>query len=348
MIDEVSFRVQAGNGGKGAVHFRREKYAPRGGPDGGDGGDGGSVYFVSDLNLTTLRFFSGKDRFTAEHGRRGGMARKHGENGEDIELRVPVGTVVEVVSGKDESKGVLYADLDTRDMRVCVARGGHGGRGNWYFRSPTNTTPRTAEPGIPGEARWLRLSLKVLAQVGLVGLPNAGKSTLLSILTAAKPAIAAYPFTTVSPNLGVLTEYSASLVIADIPGLIEGASRGKGLGIAFLKHIERCELLVYVLFPEDWVLAGISGERKIGETIWKQREQLRAELAAFSPRLLQLPALMVLNKIDLLSQEEIASIRRFFRTKRITIIPISAATLANIDGLRRAIVRQYTKIHNSK
>jgi GTP-binding protein len=158
MIDEAVFAVKGGNGGDGVVHFRREKYAPRGGPDGGDGGDGGSVYFVSDPNLTTLRFFSGKDRFAARHGQRGGKARKHGENGEDIELRVPVGTVVEVVSGKDESKGVLYADLDTRDMRVCVARGGHGGRGNWYFRSPTNTTPRTAELGTPGEARWLHLA----------------------------------------------------------------------------------------------------------------------------------------------------------------------------------------------
>ena len=347
MIDEAVFAVKGGNGGDGVVHFRREKYAPRGGPDGGDGGDGGSVYVVSDPNLTTLRFYSGKDRFAARHGQRGGKARKHGENGEDIELRVPVGTVVEVVSGRDASKGALFADLDRRDMRVCVARGGRGGRGNWYFRSPTNTTPRTAEPGTSGEARWLSLSLKVLAQVGLVGLPNAGKSTLLSILTAAKPAIAAYPFTTVSPNLGVLTEYSASLVIADIPGLIEGASRGKGLGIAFLKHIERCELLVYVLFPEDWVLGGILGERNIGETIWKQREQLRAELAAFSPRLLQLPALYVLNKIDLLSEEEIRSIRRFFRTKRVALIPISVATLSNIDGLRRAIVRQYNKVHNS-
>lgn len=347
MIDEVIFSVKGGDGGDGSVHFRREKYVPRGGPDGGDGGDGGSVFFVSDPNLTTLRFYSGKDRFVAQKGRHGGKSKKHGEDGEDIELRVPVGTVVEVVSGKDAERGEFYADLKAGDMRVCVAHGGQGGRGNWHFKSPTNTTPRTAEPGTPGEARWLRLSLKVLAQVGLVGLPNAGKSTLLSILTAAKPAIAAYPFTTVSPNLGVLTANSASLIIADIPGLIEGASRGKGLGIAFLKHIERCELLVYVLFPEDWVLAGAPGERKLGETIWQQQEQLRVELSAFSPLLLQLPSIIVLNKIDLLSDKEVTDIRRVFRDQRVALIPISAATLANIEALKRAIVNQYKDTRRS-
>lgn len=393
MIDEVIFSVKGGDGGDGLVHFRREKYVPRGGPDGGNGGNGGSVFLVSDPNLTTLRFFSGKDRFTAQKGRHGGKAKKHGEDGEDISLRVPVGTEVYELGSvngnllgrkryaienseyiersarrfvlrqaqdsawpSDQRKFVhlppreeekKIADLDKPDMRVCVARGGRGGRGNWHFKSPTNTTPRTAEPGAPGETRWLRLSLKVLAQVGLVGLPNAGKSTLLSILTAARPSIAPYPFTTVSPNLGVMKSGSASLVVADIPGLIEGASRGKGLGIAFLKHIERCELLVYVLFPEDWVLGLASEERNLGEILWQQREQLRAELAAFSPQLPHLPSIRVLNKIDLLSDEEIKDIRRSFRAKRVAIIPISAATLANISALRRAIVKQYKEAHNT-
>lgn len=346
MIDEVTFRVQAGNGGKGAVHFRREKYVPRGGPDGGDGGDGGSVYLQADENINTLLWFSGRDRFEAKNGKRGMKAKKNGENADDVVLTVPVGTVVEAKTHSAELN--VVADLNEHGKQVCVARGGRGGRGNWHFKSPTNTTPRTAEPGIPGEARWLRLSLKVLAQVGLVGLPNAGKSTLLSILTAAKPAIAPYPFTTVSPNLGVMTAGSVSLVIADIPGLIEGAHRGKGLGIAFLKHIERCELLVFVLFPEDWVLGLASEERNLGEILWQQREQLRAELASFRPQLLKLPSITVLNKIDLLSQEEVTDIRRFFRAKRVVLIPVSGATLANIEGFRRAIVRLYNKVHNSK
>lgn len=342
MVDEVMIGVKAGDGGNGKVSFRREKFVPRGGPDGGDGGNGGSIGVESDANLATLQHFASRQRFVAENGGDGGGARKTGKNGSDIVLRVPVGTVVELQIGSAALQ--LLADLDKPGMRVWVVRGGRGGQGNSFFRSSTNQAPRTAEKGKLGEARWLRLTLKVLAQVGLVGLPNAGKSTLLSVLTAAKPEIAAYPFTTLSPNLGVLKMGRASLVLADIPGLIEGASKGKGLGVAFLKHVERCELLVYVLFPEETLLFQAEEGVALVGGLWEQREEVRREMRAYNPRLSELPSITVVNKIDLLSEKQVESILRFFRRKKISILPISAATLKNIEELKRKMVRGYRSV----
>lgn len=367
MIDEVIFTVKAGDGGSGAVTFRREKYVPKGGPDGGDGGDGGSVWLEADENMNTLLWFSGKHKFEAENGKRGMKAKKHGEDGDDIVLKVPVGTIVEeifrqsgvsqnsrsasfdktqdkqddaadlesvsaVSSGDDK---IVLADLDKHGKRLCVARGGKGGRGNDWFKSPTNTTPRNAEDGEKGEEKLIRLSLKVLADLGLVGLPNAGKSTLLSVLTAARPQIADYPFTTLSPNLGVVKRSSKSNLIADIPGLIEGAHKGKGLGIKFLKHIERCKLLVYVLFPENEWLSEKFSNKEIGERLLKQLKTVKKELEEFNKKLLKVPELVVLNKIDLLNEKIVKEIVSVFKKKKIELMPVSGATTENVEELKR-------------
>lgn len=332
MIDEARFLVKAGDGGDGIVNFRREKYVLKGGPDGGDGGDGGSIFLQVDAHLNTLRFFMGKDRFEAKAGQRGGRAKKHGKNSEDVVLRVPLGTVV-----TEAKTNKALVDLDQKKMRFCIVRGGRGGRGNWYFRSPSNTTPRQAERGRKGEEKEVMLKLKVLAQIGLVGLPNAGKSTLLSVLTKAKPEIASYPFTTLSPNLGVMEvgKNRDGLVIADIPGLIEGASKGKGLGIQFLKHIERCQVLVYMLYPEDQTLK-LTG-KKMGQQLWQQQEKVRNELKAFNPRLLKLPSLVVVNKIDLLGEKQRRAIKAYFKTKKQNLILISAVTKEGLEGLKRKL-----------
>jgi len=327
MIDEVRFLVKAGDGGDGKVSFRREKYVAKGGPDGGDGGQGGSIYLEVDPNLNTLRSFAGKDRFKAENGQPGGSAKKHGKNAKDLVLKAPLGTVV-----YDAQTDELLVDLNQSQKRFCFARGGQGGRGNWYFRSSTNTTPRQAEKGEKGEKRKIFLKLKVLAQIGLVGLPNAGKSTLLSVLTRAKPEIASYPFTTLSPNLGVLQAANKNdLVIADIPGLIEGASQGKGLGIRFLKHIERCRLLVYVLYPEDHCLE-LTG-KKLAQELWQQKQKVRVEIKNFNPYLLKLPSLTVVNKKDILSEEQVKAIKKHFKAKKEAVLIISAATKENLETL---------------
>ena len=328
MIDEVRFLVKAGDGGHGKVNFRREKYVTKGGPDGGDGGNGGSIYLEVDPNLNTLRFFSGKDRFKAENGQPGGKAKKHGKNGKDLVLRAPLGTMVH-----DAQTNQFLVDLNQSQKHFCLVRGGQGGRGNWHFRSPTNTTPRQAEKGEKGEEKEVFLKLKVLAQIGLVGLPNAGKSTLLSVLTRAKPKIASYPFTTLLPNLGVLQAANKSdLVVADIPGLIEGASQGKGLGIRFLKHIERCRLLVYMLYPEDHCLE-LSG-KKLTQEIWRQKQKVQAELKNFNPHLLKLPSLTVINKKDILSEKQVKTVKNHFKAKKEKILVISAATKENLGVLK--------------
>lgn len=388
MIDEVKFKVKAGNGGDGMVHFRREKYVPKGGPDGGDGGEGGSVFIEADENLNTLWWFAGRDKFEAKDGRPGMKARKHGEDGEDVVLKVPVGTEVmalrlsgsshrsrsaqgdklaleSLASLSRRGKWERVADLDHHGVRVCVARGGRGGRGNWYFRSASNQTPREAEPGEKGEERLIKLSLKVLADIGLVGLPNAGKSTLLSVLTAAKPEIADYPFTTLSPNLGVVKtglrgqgtgdrgrglgfrgqgagpSGERNLILADIPGLIEGASEGKGLGIKFLKHIERCKLLVYVLFPTDEMLALELSGKEMGEELWKQKLVVKKEIEEFNPKILKLPEMTVLNKIDLLEKKKVEDIDKYFKKKQVDLLAISAVTKSGIKELQKEIFRNY-------
>jgi len=287
-IDEARIYVKAGDGGNGCVSFRREKYVPRGGPDGGDGGDGGDVVFVVDTNLNTLVKFKYRQHFRAERGKHGRGACKHGRNGEDVVVSVPPGTVV-----RDADTGEVLADLSEPEDRVVVARGGRGGRGNARFATPTRQAPRRADRGFSGEERNIHLELKLLADVGLVGFPNAGKSTFLSRVSSAHPKIADYPFTTLQPNLGIV-EYGdmKTLVMADIPGIIEGAHEGKGLGLRFLRHIERTKVLLFLI------------ECTSGNPV-EDYEKLVDELARFSGRLLEKPRLVALTKIDLLPPEEL-------------------------------------------
>lgn len=329
MIDDVRITVKAGDGGDGKVSFRRLKFLPKGGPDGGDGGAGGSVYLVGNKDLNTLSHFMGKKRFAAKPGGSGGGNNCHGKNGENIEVAVPLGTVV---NGTDE---VLK-----HGERLLVARGGRGGRGNDAFKSSKNQTPMVAEKGQVGEEKNLHLELKLLANIGLVGLPNAGKSTLLSVLTRARPAIGDYPFTTLSPNLGVMVGYGGtSLVLADIPGLIEGAGQGKGLGHEFLRHVERCSVLVFVLSVEEHTLFDAAlCEHDKAETVIQQYVLLRKELKEFHPDLLKKKVIVGLNKCDLYSESLTKRVVRLFKDQDIAVIPFSAATHDGVEKLRETLL----------
>ncbi len=280
--DEAKINVKSGDGGDGCVAFRREKYVPHGGPSGGDGGKGGDVVLAVNPHLNTLYYFSRKRHFKAERGQHGRGKNQTGASGADLVVEVPPGTIV-----RDADTGGLLADLTDLDQRFVAARGGRGGRGNARFATATNQAPRMAERGGPGEERWLELELKLLADVGLVGLPNAGKSTLLAAVSAARPKIADYPFTTLQPNLGVvvLDDYT-SIVLADIPGLIEGASQGAGLGHEFLRHVERTRLLVHLLDGA-------------GEDPLEAFDTINAELAAFDQQLAAKPQIVAFNKMDL-------------------------------------------------
>jgi len=320
MIDFARITIKAGDGGDGRVSFRREKFVPKGGPDGGDGGRGGSVYFETDKDLNTLKPFQFQKVFSAQNGEAGGKNKRHGADGSDLIIKVPVGTVVN-----------KELDLVKEDQKVCLAKGGDGGRGNWQFRSPTMTTPRIAEAGIMGEAKQLTLELKLLADVGLIGLPNSGKSTLLSVLTKAKPKIADYPFTTLEPNLGVLRLTRSNLVIADIPGLIEGASRGRGLGIEFLRHIERCKILVHILDGAKLL---------ISEVLLKDYQTVRNELASYSTSLIDKPEIVVLNKIDVLNKKQIRAAMTTLKKTKKPVIGISAASHENLEELKKELGRR--------
>jgi len=320
MIDFARITIKAGDGGDGRVSFRREKFVPKGGPDGGDGGRGGSVYFETDKDLNTLKPFQFQKVFSAQNGEAGGKNKRHGADGSDLIIKVPVGTVVN-----------KELDLVKEDQKVCLAKGGHGGRGNWQFRSPTMTTPRIAEAGSKGEAKQLTLELKLLADVGLIGLPNSGKSTLLSVLTKAKPKIADYPFTTLEPNLGVLRLTRSNLVIADIPGLIEGASRGRGLGIEFLRHIERCKILVHILDGAKLL---------ISEVLLKDYQTVRNELASYSTSLIDKPEIVVLNKIDVLNKKQIRAAMTTLKKTKKSVIGISAASHENLEELKKELGRR--------
>ncbi len=280
-IDFTKIHVKAGDGGSGCVSFRREKFIPKGGPDGGDGGKGGDVVFVADENLHTLQDIVHHRIFRARNGEKGLGQNSSGKNAEDIVIHVPVGTII-----KNETTDALLADLVENGQRVAIAKGGRGGHGNSRFKSPTNRTPRQFTPGEPGEERFVSLELKVLADVGLVGFPNAGKSTLLASVSAAKPKIANYPFTTLTPNLGIvkLKEFK-SLVIADIPGLIEGAHEGKGLGIQFLKHIERTKVLAFLIDVQS-------------ENIEREYATVKQELKLFNKELLKRRRIVILTKLD--------------------------------------------------
>ena len=285
-VDEASIKVEAGNGGKGSVSFRREKYVPKGGPDGGDGGDGGSIYLRVDEGVNTLADFRFHRRFKAANGRGGAGQNMTGASGEDLYIAVPVGTEI-----ADLNTGETLGDLTQPGETLMVARGGQGGRGNTRFKSSVNRAPRQSTPGQSGEARHLQLSLKLLADVGLLGAPNAGKSTLTRALSAARPKVADYPFTTLHPQLGVVrVDQDASFVVADIPGLIEGAAEGAGLGIQFLRHLERNRLLLHL------VDAGAGPEG--GDPVATFRT-VAAELGRYSERLAALPRWLVINKIDL-------------------------------------------------
>jgi GTP-binding protein len=318
--DRAKIYVTAGDGGDGAATFRREAHVPRGGPDGGDGGRGGHIYLLADPHLNTLLQFRDQRRFKAQRGGNGGTARKHGRDGQDLTIRVPPGTVARV-----ELDGETYEiDLEHPGMRLLAARGGKGGLGNVHFATSTHQVPRIAELGQPGEAYEVELELKLLADVGLVGFPNAGKSTLLSIISAAKPKIGDYPFTTLQPNLGVVGIGDFSFVVADIPGLIEGAHRGVGLGFDFLRHVERTRLLIHVVDA-----AGVDGRDPLDDY-----RQINEELRLYQPELAQRPQIVALNKADLPeAQANIPRLRAAVEQADTEVFEISAATRAGVDAL---------------
>ncbi len=328
-IDEATITVKAGDGGNGCVSFRREKFIPFGGPDGGDGGDGGSVWLLGDEGLNTLADFRFQRRFEAKRGENGHGRNRTGKSGADLEVPVPVGTQV-----FDADTGELIGDVIRSGQRLLVAQGGFHGLGNTRYRSATNRAPRQSKPGTPGDLRMLKLELKVLADVGLLGLPNAGKSTLLRQVSAAEPKVADYPFTTLHPQLGVVrVGLNQSFVMADIPGLIEGASEGAGLGIRFLKHLARTRLLLHLIdvAPPDPDLDPLEAI----DTVVAELEQYSAELA-------RLPRWLVLNKVDLLDEDALAALRERASEKLPAgqpLFAISAATGAGVDALMQAVMR---------
>ena len=317
-IDTATIWLHAGKGGDGAVTFHREKFVAAGGPDGGDGGRGGDIIFVADDNLSTLMDFRYKRKYTAPDGENGRAKRMSGADGDDLVIRVPRGTVL-----KEAETDLVVADL-TGSEPVVVARGGRGGWGNSHFATPTRQIPKFAKPGMPGEDIQVKLELKLIADVGLIGFPNVGKSTLISTISAAKPKIANYHFTTLVPTLGVVSVgEGASFVCADIPGLIEGASEGVGLGHDFLRHVERCRLLLHVV--------DVSGS-ECREPV-EDFEKINEELAKFSPELAQRPQIVVGNKCDLATKEQIESFRSYVEGKGLTFVPISAATMQGVREL---------------
>jgi len=327
-IDEASIAVAAGAGGDGCVSFRREKFVPLGGPDGGNGGRGGSVVIVGDPGLATLTALRHRRKWKAESGRRGAGANKTGRSGRDLEIRVPLGTIVRDSRAPDDAAPL--ADITTEGERFIVVRGGRGGAGNARFKTSTRQTPDFAKPGIPGESRKLRLSLKLLADIGLVGLPNAGKSTLLRRLSHARPRVASYPFTTLYPVLGVVEHDYRRFVVADIPGLIEGASRGAGLGDRFLRHIERTRVLVHLV--------------DVGNALLEARDPIadydaiRAELGSYELDLLDRIELIALTKVDLVADRELLDeVEAKLRERERVICRISSATGEGIEALIAAI-----------
>jgi GTP-binding protein len=348
-VDEVEITVAAGDGGRGAMSFRREKFVPRGGPDGGDGGNGGSVYLVASPHLNTLVNYRFQPEHEAERGKHGSGAKRTGANGADLELEVPIGTLVyakriEVEGDQPEQSGVvgparsqgapdedwqLVADLAAAGQRALVARGGKGGLGNAHFATSTNRAPRKWQPGLPGDAFRLRLHLKLLADVGLVGFPNAGKSTLISRISAARPKIGDYPFTTLTPNLGVVTmSGDRSFVVADVPGLIEGAHEGHGLGDRFLKHLERTKVLVHLVD-----VSGVSGRDPVSDL-----DVLRRELVLFDEELAAKPQLVAATKMDAVVDERLVGpLEERARALDLPFFRISAVTGAGLESLLETV-----------
>lgn len=327
LYDRAKIVVQAGKGGNGAITFRREKYVPRGGPDGGDGGKGGDVILRVDLSENTLARFRFQNLFEAENGGNGQKAKRHGKNGSDRIVLVPAGTII-----RDVETGDLLADLTREGDEVVVVRGGRGGLGNTHFVNSVRQAPRIAEKGEPGEERNLALELKLIADVGLAGYPNAGKSTLLASVSAARPKIADYPFTTLEPNLGVVEVDDGSFVLADIPGLIEGAAQGIGLGIEFLRHVERTRLLIHVLDGSG----GLEGADPLAAF-----DTINAELAAYGAGLDEKPQIVAVNKMDLPeAQERFPALRDALTARDYTVLPIAAATGQGVRDLMREVRRR--------
>jgi GTP-binding protein len=329
-IDEATIRVKAGDGGNGCLAFRREKFVPRGGPSGGDGGKGGDVIMESSERHNTLVHFRFNPEYKAERGRHGEGSNKTGREGADITLKVPVGTMV-----YDEETGAKVWDFARPDERIIIAHGGRGGRGNARFATSTHQAPREHEDGRPGEERIFRLELKLLADVGLVGFPNVGKSTLISRISAARPKIADYPFTTLEPNLGVVVagdkKNEISFVVADIPGLIEGAHEGAGLGTQFLRHIERTRLLVHLVDVSD-----ASGRPDVVNDV----EVILGELDSFGAHLAEKPMLMVASKIDAANKDKLAKLKQYCKKKKLPLYPISAVTGEGIEKLKFAMAEK--------
>ena len=328
-VDVAKIKIKAGDGGNGAVSFHREKFVAAGGPDGGDGGRGGNVVFQADDNLSTLMDFRYKRKYVAPNGEPGRGKRCSGKNAEDLVIRVPRGTLV-----KDAASGLVMADI-SGDEPVVVAKGGKGGWGNSHFATPTRQIPRFAKPGPPGEEFEIQLELKLIADVGLIGFPNVGKSTLISVISAAKPKIANYHFTTLSPVLGVVrVGPEASFVAADIPGLIEGASEGVGLGHDFLRHVERCRLLLH--------LVDVSGSE--GRDPIEDFEKINAELAGFSAELAARPQIVLGNKCDVATPEQVERFESYIRDKGLPFRAVSAATRQGLDGLVGEVYQQLQQL----
>lgn len=321
-VDVVDITVEGGKGGDGVVHFRREKYVPKGGPDGGDGGDGGNVYAIGNEHLKTLLDFTYKTYYKAGDGKPGGKRKSKGAKGKDVIIQVPLGTVF-----YDRENGSVIGEILRHGQKLLLARGGKGGRGNARFATPTNRTPRIREEGKKGERKRLRLELKYIADIGLVGFPNSGKSTLLRALTGNRVKSADYPFTTLTPNLGVYkNEKAEKIILCDLPGIIEGASKGKGLGLTFLRHIERTNYLIFVL--------DASKEDPVNDF-----EKLKEELRAYNPSLLEKERIVVFNKIDLIKSKDKLAIpgeRVYY---------ISALTGENVDQIRE-VIREWLKLKN--
>jgi GTP-binding protein len=333
-IDEAIITVRSGDGGNGCLSFRREKYVPLGGPDGGDGGKGGDVTLVSSQDRRTLYPFRFKHEFTAPRGGGGEGRQRTGKNGSDIVIEVPPGTIV-----RDAETGDIIKDFCLPGESFIVARGGRGGKGNTHFKSSTHRTPRFAQPGEAGEVKQLKLELKLLADVGIIGLPNAGKSTLISVISAARPKIADYPFTTLVPNLGVVKAGDREpFVVADIPGLIAGAHAGAGLGIRFLRHIERTRMLVHLIDA-----SAIDPEKPL-----EAYDAINTELSSYSPDLARKPQIIALNKLDLPGTEERARAFKAALKKRTKLYLISAATVKGVDQLLAQISNRLDELKDER
>jgi len=329
-IDEVKITVQSGKGGDGCVSFRREKFIPFGGPDGGDGGNGGNVFFVAEKSLNTLVNFRGKKLYKGQDGQQGFGRQKHGKSGEDILIEVPVGTII-----KNLETDEIIADLVEDQQQVIIAEGGRGGLGNVNFKTSTNQAPRKSTLGKPFQIFEIGLELKLLADIALIGQPNAGKSTLISRISAARPKVADYPFTTLEPNLGVVTLGEDSFVVADIPGLIEDASQGKGLGIKFLKHIERTSALVH-LIDCSWCLNEFEA--------FESYATIKQELLSFSEGLAQKSEIICLTKTDAMTDEDVEKFQNFFESELDKkVLTISSVSGKNIDQLKSLMLKTVKK-----